>query len=319
MSSDSQRRADLVSVIVPLLNEEECIEQLVRRLVEVFEEESQHFELLLIDDGSSDTTPEKVAALASGDPRIKNVRFTRPFGHQAALLAGLRFASGDAVITMDGDLQHPPELIPTLLQHWRDGADVVQALRQDPEAAQGSLKSVSSVMFYKLINVLGGLSLPPGSADFRLLDRRAVRAISECPEHFLFLRGLIPWLGFRTMEVSYKPAVRFAGSSKFDLPRMVQLALSGVFAFSVVPLRLITFLGLFTMIAGICFGIFALISQLAGATQSGWTSLTILILVFGGIQLLSLGIVSEYVGRTYEEAKRRPRYVIDRVQGLEWK
>ncbi len=318
MSSPARRTARLVSVIIPLLDEEDCVDELVRRLVAVFEEQRQTFELLLIDDGSQDATPERIAALATGDARIKTVRFTRSFGHQAALLAGLRFASGDAMITMDGDLQHPPELISELLERWRDGADVVQALRRDPEASSGSMKAATSRLFYRIVNVLGGITLPVGSADFRLLDRRAVRAIAECPEHFLFLRGLVPWLGFRSVEVSYVAAPRHAGISKFDLRRMIRLALSGIFAFSVVPLRLIALLGLFTTLAGVGFGVFALVSQLAGRTQTGWTSLTILILIFGGVQLLSLGIVSEYVGRTYEEAKRRPRYVIDRVQGLEW-
>lgn len=319
MSSAPPRHAQLISVIVPVLDEEECVDELVRRLVRVFEDQQQAFELLLVDDGSTDATPERLAALAAADARIKTVHFTRSFGHQAALLAGLHFASGDAVITMDGDLQHPPELLPELLERWRHGADVVQALRQDPDHARGGLKSMSSELFYRLLNALGGIRLPAGSADFRLLDRKTVRAISECPEHFLFLRGLVPWLGFRTAEVSYTPAERHAGKSKFDLRRMIRLGLGGVFAFSVVPLRLIALLGLFTMLLGVAFGIFALASQLAGRTQTGWTSLTILILVFGGVQLLSLGIVSEYVGRTYEESKRRPRYVIDRLQGLEWK
>lgn len=316
MSRPRDSSAPMLSVVVPILNEEECVEELARRVT--LAAEGHRFEVIFVDDGSVDGTPDRLRELRARDPRIKVIRLTRSFGHQAALIAGLRFCTGDVVVTMDGDLQHPPELIPKLVIAWREGHEVVQAVRVGSATGRRGWRSVSSDLFYRAMNALGGIQISPGSADFRLLDRRAVKEILALPEHFVFVRGLVPWLGFSTAEVRYEADERFAGASKYGLRRMLRLALNGLFSFSVLPLRLIVSLGLLTTLAGVSFGIFAIVSQLAGRTQTGWTSLTVLILIFGGVQLLSLGIVSEYVGRTYEEAKRRPRYVIDRVEGIEW-
>ena len=314
----SRPQPPLVSIVVPVLDEEECVGELVRRVRESLVSIGARYEILFVDDGSRDATPERIRALRAQDEAIRCIRFTRSFGHQSALLAGLRFAQGDAVVTMDGDLQHPPEVLPQLVEAWRRGADVVHAIRREPGGPQRAWKDRASTLFYRVINRLGAVPVPPGGADFRLLDRRALRALNELPEHFAFLRGLIPWLGFPDARVEYEAGGRWAGRSKYDLRRMISLALDGILSFSVVPLRLITLLGFATTLLGVAYGIFALVAQLAGRVQTGWTSLIVLVLVFGGVQLLSLGIVSEYVGRTYEEAKRRPRYVIDRVEGIEW-
>jgi dolichol-phosphate mannosyltransferase len=309
----------LVSVVVPVLDEEECVDELAHRVRKALRGIGVRYEILFVDDGSRDATPERIRALRAGDDAIRSIRFTRSFGHQSALLAGLRFAQGDAVVTMDGDLQHPPELLPALVRAWRDGADVVHAIRRESPGARRAWKERASALFYRVINRFGAVPVPPGGADFRLLDRRAVRALNELSEHFAFLRGLIPWLGFPDAQIEYEVGERWAGRSKYDLRRMVRLALDGIVSFSVVPLRLIALLGLATTLLGVVYGVFALIAHLAGRVQTGWTSVIVLILVFGGVQLLSLGIVSEYVGRTYEEAKRRPRYVIDHVEGVEWR
>jgi len=311
-------QSPLISIVVPVLDEEECVGELVRRVRESLVSIGARYEILFVDDGSRDATPERIHALRAQDEAIRCIRFTRSFGHQSALLAGLRFAQGDAVVTMDGDLQHPPEVLPRLVEAWRGGADVVYAIRREPAAPHRAWKDRASTLFYRVINRLGAIPVPSGGADFRLLDRRALHALNELPEHFAFLRGLIPWLGFPDAQVEYEAGGRWAGRSKYDLRRMLSLALDGIFSFSVVPLRLITLLGFATTLLGVAYGIFALVAQLAGRVQTGWTSLIVLVLVFGGVQLLSLGIVSEYVGRTYEEAKRRPRYVIDRVEGIEW-
>ncbi|MCC6642139.1 MAG: glycosyltransferase family 2 protein [Deltaproteobacteria bacterium] len=308
----------LISIVVPVLDEQECVAEVSRRVRDAVTASGARYEILFVDDGSRDATPDRIRQLRVGDEGVRCIRFTRSFGHQSALLAGLRFAKGDAVVTMDGDLQHPPEVLPRLIEAWRAGADVVHAIRQEGGGQGGAWKDRSSALFYRVINRLGAVPVPPGGADFRLLDRRALRALNDLPEHFAFLRGLIPWLGFPDAQVSYDAGNRFAGQSKYDLRRMVRLALDGIFSFSVVPLRLITLIGLVTTLLGVLYGVFALVAHLAGRVQTGWTSLIVLVLVFGGVQLLSLGIVSEYVGRTYEEAKRRPRYVIDRVEGIDW-
>lgn len=311
-------QSPLVSVVVPVLDEEECVAELARRTRDALTAIGARYEILFVDDGSRDATPERIRALRAGDAAIRCIRFTRSFGHQSALLAGLRFAQGDAVVTMDGDLQHPPELLPRLVEAWRAGADVVHAIRREPGGSRRDWRERSSGLFYRVINWLGAVPVPPGGADFRLLDRRALRALNELPEHFAFLRGLIPWLGFPDAQVEYEAGQRWAGRSKYDLRRMVRLALDGIVSFSVVPLRIITLLGFATTLLGMAYGVFALFAHLSGRVQTGWTSLIVLVLFFGGVQLLSIGIVSEYVGRTYEEAKRRPRYVIDHVEGIEW-
>ena len=308
----------LISIVVPVLDEEDCVGEVVRRIREAFAGEDARYEILFVDDGSSDATPERIAALHRSDPAVKSIRFTRSFGHQAALIAGLRYAGGDAVVTMDGDLQHPPEFLPTLIKAWREGVDVVSTVRHAPEGSRGGLKEGVSGLFYRVMAALTSVNVTPAAADFRLLDRRAVAAFNSLEERFVFMRGLVPWLGFSETYYDYDVGTRFAGRSKYRLWRMFRLALDGIFSFSVVPLRLIALLGLLTTLFGIAFGIFALISHVTGRVEfAGWTSVVVLILIFGGMQLLSLGIVSEYVGRTYEEVKRRPRYVIDSLTGIE--
>jgi glycosyltransferase involved in cell wall biosynthesis len=314
------RPADpLLSVVVPVLDEEACIDELARRVREAWRAAGVRGELLFVDDGSRDATPARLAALRAGDPSVKSIRFTRTFGHQAALAAGLRFARGDAVVTLDGDLQHPPELLPDLVRAWRAGADVVHAVRTEPAAHAPVWKERASRLFYAVLARMSATPVVPAGADFRLLDRRVVDALNGLEEHFVFVRGLVPWLGFSETRVPYAVEARYAGRSKYRLRPLLQLALDGLVSFSVLPLRVIGLLGALTVLFGVGFGVFALAAELAGRVRaSGWTSLVVLVLVFGGVQLLSLGVVSEYVGRIYEEVKHRPRYVIDRVEGVEW-
>jgi glycosyltransferase involved in cell wall biosynthesis len=307
----------LVSVVVPVLDEAECVAELVRRVREAVEATGCRWEIVFVDDGSRDDTAQRVLALREGDPQVKLVRLTRSFGHQAALAAGLLLATGEVVVTMDGDLQHPPERLPELLEQWRAGADVVHTVRLGHTPTGGMLKDGTSRFFYRLMGMLSGLPMVPGGADFRLLDRRAVDAFNALPEHFVFVRGLVPWLGFAEARVEYAAERRGGGEAKFDFHRMIRLALDGIFSFSVAPLRFITLLGLGTTLFGVVFGIFSLVAWFLGNVEGrGWTSIVVLILVFGGVQLLSLGIVSEYVGRVYEEVKRRPRYVVESLHGL---
>ncbi len=309
----------LCSVVVPVLDEEGCVAELADRVRAALQSAGVRHEILFVDDGSRDRTPERILELRAQDPGVKTVRFTRRFGQQAALAAGLRFARGDAVVTMDSDLQHPPEFLPELLRAWREGFDVVHTVRRPPLESRPGFKERASRLFYRLMGLVSSIPVIPAAADFRLLDRRAVDAFNALEERFVFVRGLVPWLGFPETRLEYDVAPRFADRSKYSLLRMLRLALDGVFSFSVLPLRLITALGLVTTLFGILYGAFALVAWLLGrVSEPGWTSLMVLVLVFGGVQLLSIGVVSEYVGRTYEEVKHRPRYVIDRVEGLEW-
>jgi glycosyltransferase involved in cell wall biosynthesis len=308
----------LVSIVVPVLDEEDCVGELVRQVRDALAGADLRFELIFVDDGSRDGTPEKIAALHRADPSVKCIRFTRRFGHQAALAAGLRHARGDAVVTMDGDLQHPPAVLPTLVEAWRGGADVVTTVRKLPPGQRPDWKEALGRSFYRVMSRFSRVPVIPASADFRLLDRRVVDAFNDLDEHFVFTRGLIPWLGFPETRVEYEVGDRFAGRSKYDLGRMGRLGLDGLLSFSVLPLRLITLLGLLTTLFALVFGVFTVVAHFAGRVDgSGWTTLVVLILLFGGVQLLSLGLLAEYVGRTYEEVKGRPRYVIESTSGLD--
>jgi dolichol-phosphate mannosyltransferase len=314
------RPADpLITIVVPVYNEEKCVKELADRVHGTLESLGVRYELLFIDDGSTDGTAEGIASLRKSNPSVKSVHFTRSFGHQAALVAGLHFAHGDATITMDGDLQHPPEFLPRLVTAWREGADVVNTVRHEVPGAQPFWKEPLANLFYSLMGRLSGARVIPGGADFRLLDRRVVDAFKSFGEHFVFVRGLVPWLGFPDACLEYDVESRYAGSRKYSARHMIRLALDGIFSFSIVPLRIITLLGLATTVFGIGFGIFALLAFMTGSARlPGWTSIIVLVLVFGGIQLLAMGTVSEYIGRIYEEIKRRPRYVISRLEGIEW-
>ena len=307
----------LISVVVPVLDEVDCVDELVRRLQEALAAEDVRLEIVFVDDGSRDGTGERLRQLHASDAAVKAIHFTRSFGHQAALTAGLRHARGDAVVTMDGDLQHPPEFLSTLVESWRGGSDVVNAVRQSP-AGERSAKERVSQAFYGVMAALTSVNVTPAGADFRLMDRCVVEAFNGLEERFVFVRGLVPWMGFSESHFDYEVGERLAGRSKYGLWQMFKLALDGIVSFSVVPLRLIAALGFATTLLGIAFGIFALVSWATGRVEgAGWTSVVVLILIFGGVQLLSLGIVSEYVGRTYEEVKGRPRYVIDSLTGIE--
>lgn len=308
----------LISIIVPVLNEEDCIAELIQRVVDAAEASGVRPEMLFVDDGSSDRTPQMIAEMQARFGFVKSIRFTRSFGHQAALAAGLEVARGDAVVTMDGDLQHPPETLPALVEAWRKGADVVHTVRRSSDGSQGLFKAATARVFYRLFDLLTAVPIVHDGADFRLLDRQVVDELLRLQEHFLFLRGLIPWLGFPSTTIEYEVGARFAGQTKYHARKMLHLALNGIFSFSVVPLRGITFLGLGTTLFGILYGLFALLAFLLGSPmEPGWTSLIIIILIFGGVQLLSIGVVSEYLGRVYEEVKRRPRYVIQSMTGFD--
>ncbi len=305
-----------VSVVLPVLNEAANVPEVCRRLRRVLEPICDGFELIFVDDGSTDGTQEAVLRERALDPRVKLLWLSRNFGHQQAVSAGMDFASGDAVITMDGDLQHPPELLPELIARWRQGYAVVTTQRVSTADA-GWFKRTSSRWFYAVLNRLSKLELKEGSADFRLLDRAAVRALQQMPERSRFLRGMVQWIGFEQTSVVYHAAAREAGTSKYSLRRMLRLALLATIAFSSTPLYLVAAFGCLLALASFVYGAYAVAAKLfAHVPIAGWASMLAVMTFLGGVQLISLGVVGVYIAQIYEEAKARPIYLVRRAYGF---
>lgn len=306
-----------VSIVIPVFNEVESIPILFDHLKKVIPGLPFNFEILFIDDGSTDGTYLAVKDLQQHDRRVKALSLSRNFGHQAALSAGLQYASGDAVITMDGDLQHPPSLIPTLIEKWREGFEIVYTTREST-ADESFFKKMTSRLFYRIINAFSDTPVQPFAADFRLMDRAVVRSLNTLEERDRFLRGLIGWLGFSTVGVSYTADPRAAGKSKYTPGKMIKLALNGIISFSAAPLHLVTYLGIIASFLGFLYGVYSLyVRFFTNDTVQGWTSLVIVILFLGGVQLISIGILGEYLIRVYDETKRRPLYIVRDSLGLE--
>ena len=309
-------RDALVSVVAPVFNEESGITEFHRRLKDALSNERH--EIVLVNDGSSDTTAEVLQTLAASDGNVRVITFARNFGHQAALTAGLERAKGDAVVTIDADLQDPPEVIPLMLERWRAGADVVHAVRRE-RAGEPPVRLALIRVFYWLLGRISELKTYPGnSGDFRLLSRRAADALNALPEHSRFLRGLVTWIGFRQETVEYDRDARFAGASKYPYRKLVQLALDGVLSFSVLPLRIASLLGLIvSALAGLAIPLVVVLRLVGLYHLTGIASVHILVLLLGGMQLVCLGVIGEYVGRAYDELKRRPVYIVDEAQSPE--
>ncbi|HAD14291.1 MAG TPA: glycosyltransferase [Saprospirales bacterium] len=303
----------LVSIILPAYNEAENLAMAVQKIAEQTEllHHQFQFELIFVNDGSSDQTLTLLRELHQKHEKwVHYVSFSRNFGHMSALRCGYDHSRGDAVICMDADLQHPPQYIPVFLEKWREGFEIVYTTRQDDEST-GWFKRNSSRYFYGLMNRFSDVHIEPGAADFRLLDRKVVNLIRNSQESDLFIRGFIPWVGFRQYAIPYKPDQRFAGQSKYTLRKMLRLALNGITAFSVRPLRIATFLG--SCISGMAFlyALYALYAHFVlKETVQGWTSVLLSVLIIGGLQLLTLGIIGEYLGRLFLQAKGRPPYIV---------
>lgn len=303
----------LLSVVIPVYNERENLAALLERCRAVLDACGLTYELVVVDDGSRDGSAARLAAAAAQWPALRVVTLSRNFGHQAALIAGLRHARGRVVVTLDGDLQHPPELIPRLLDEWRAGAEIVQAVRAEPADARG-YKRFGSRLFYRLLRRATGLDLPAGAADFRLMTRPAVDALLACPERCRFNRGLVRWIGFEVREVPYRAAPRHAGQSKYSLRDMLRLAGDAIFGFSTWPLRVAGLCGAAVSAGAMLYLVYVLWARLFTArTVPGWSSILAAVLVLGGVQLLVLWVMGEYVGRLYEEVKQRPLYIVRSV------
>jgi dolichol-phosphate mannosyltransferase len=301
-----------ISIVIPTYCEEGNIVELYEQLQrELTKSEIHSFEIIYVNDGSIDNSLEKIKELAIRDERVKYIHFSRNFGHQNALRAGLDFAQGDAVISMDADLQHPPELIPTLIAFWRAGNKVVYTKRKDKNDLS-FFKKLTSKMFYKLVNYLSETKLEEGTADFRLLDRSVVEALKNFNENNLFYRGIIPGLGFKQHGVEYIPNERFSGNTKYTFSKMVRFALTGITSSSAKPLYFSIYLGAFLALCSFFYALYAIyVSIFTTEAIAGWTSTIASILFIGGIQLMMLGIVGIYLGKLFSESKKRPNYIIE--------
>ncbi len=299
-----------ISVIVPMYYEElvakECYERLKNVLVKISD---MNYEIIFINDGSKDKTMEILNNIASTDKNVKIIDFARNFGHQVAVTAGLFNCKGDAVVIIDADLQDPPELIIEMLDKWKEGYDVVYGKRKKRKG-ESKFKLVTAKYFYKFLATMSDVEIPKDTGDFRLIDKCVVEAFRNMPERNRFIRGMISWIGFNQTYIEYNRDERFAGETKYPLKKMIKFASDGIIAFSSKPLRLMSFLGGATIIVSVILMIYALISKLFYHTDAGWTSLMIVILFFSGVQLLSLGVIGEYIARIYDESKNRPLYLI---------
>jgi dolichol-phosphate mannosyltransferase len=303
-----------LSVAIPLFNEQEVLPELLRRVGAVLDgiPDGPH-EIVIVDDGSSDRTPALLDAAANGDPRLVVVTLSRNFGHQAALTAALDHASGDAVVLMDGDLQDPPEAIPSLLAQHAAGYDVVYAQRM--QRKESWPLRASYFLFYRLLYWLADLRLPLDAGDFGLMSRRVVDQIKAAPEHNRYLRGLRVWAGYKHIGVPVERDARFAGKSKYSTLKLLRLASDGIFAFSIVPLRAAAVVGAIAITLSIVFALYALYAKVVlDRSPAGFTAITILVTFLSGVNILFVGVIGEYVGRIYEEVKARPVYVVERLK-----
>ena len=308
-----------ISVVIPVYNEEEILKTSYTKVKYILENIDRYdYEIIFIDDGSTDRTLEILEEISAENKNIKIISFSRNFGQEAALTAGLKYTSGDAIVIIDADLQDPPELIPEMIKLWEDGNDVIYGKRKKRKG-ESTFKLLTAKMFYKTLNSLSDVEIPKDTGDFRLVDRKVIDVINEMPEHNKFLRGLFSWVGFKQYGYDYKRDERLGGKTKYPFKKMWKLATDGIISFSTKPLKIVGSLGILTIILSIAILIYSLISyslKLNNLTP-GWTSIMVAITLFSGVQLLSIWIISEYISRIYDETRKRPQYIIDKKINLD--
>lgn len=310
-----------ISLVIPMYYEEKVVNECYKRVKDCLENlEKYNYEIIFINDGSKDKTLEILQEIAEKDENVKIISFSRNFGHQAAVTAGLKEVTGDAVVIIDADLQDPPELIPDMLKKWEDGNEVIYGKRKTRKG-ESAFKLLTAKMFYSTLNALSDVEIPKDTGDFRLVDRKVVDTINSLPEHNKFLRGLFSWVGYKQYAYEYERQERFAGETKYPLKKMLKLASDGIISFSSKPIKLVGALGIFSIIISIIILIYALVSFAfkLNNLSAGWTSIMVAVTFFAGVQLLSLWIISEYIGRIYDEAKGRPQYIVDKKINIEKK
>ena len=303
-----------ISVIIPMYYEEEVAEECYKRMTSVLQNiENYDYEIICINDGSRDKTLSILENLAIRDKRLKVLSFSRNFGHQCAVTAGLKYVTGDAIVIIDADLQDPPELIPEMLKLWEAGNDVIYGKRKTRDG-ESVFKLFTAKIFYKTLNALSDVEIPKDTGDFRLVDRKVVDTINSLPEHNKFLRGLFSWVGYKQIPFQYERKERFAGKTKYPLKKMLKLASDGIISFSTKPLKIVGGLGILSIVISFILLIYALISYIfkLNNLSAGWKSLMLGITFFAGVQLQSLLIMSEYIARIYDESKNRPQYIIEK-------
>ena len=306
------------SVVVPLYNEEEVINESYKRLKAVMDGLNEPYELVFVNDGSRDKTALLAKEICANDSNVKLINFARNFGHQTAITAGMDFATGDAVVVIDADLQDPPEVIPEMIKKWREGYDVVYGQRVKRKG-ETWFKKLTAKIFYRTLRRLTEVDIPVDTGDFRLIDRKVCNALKKVGERNRYIRGIISWLGFKSAPVEFVREKRFAGETKYPLKKMIKFASDAIMSFSYKPLKIATFFGLFVSVASFIYLIVTIILKLCGAisTVDGWTSIIVITLFLNGIILLVLGIIGEYIGRIYDEAKGRPLYVVGDVVNID--
>lgn len=301
-----------ISIIIPMYQEQDVVNECYERITNILNQlEMYDYELICVNDGSKDKTLQMLDQLAMNNKKLKVISFSRNFGHQAAVTAGLKYADGDAIVIIDADLQDPPELIPDMIKLWESGNDVIYGKRKSREG-ESPFKLLTAKMFYRTLNALSDVEIPKDTGDFRLVDRKVVDVINSLPEHNKFLRGLFSWVGYKQISLEYERKERFAGKTKYPLKKMLKLAGDGIISFSNKPLKLVGGLGIFSIVVSITLLTYAIVSYIFKLNElsAGWTSLMIGVTFFAGVQLLSLWIISEYIGRIYDETKQRPQYII---------
>ncbi|PPQ38255.1 dolichol-phosphate mannosyltransferase [Rhodoblastus acidophilus] len=305
-----------ISIVVPCYNEAKVIAETLRRLVALAKGLQDDVELIFVDDGSSDSTREIVKSYDSDGIPVRLVGFSRNFGHQIAVSAGINAAKGDALVLIDADLQDPPEIIPEMIRKWRDGYEVVYGVRTE-RPGESMFKLATARGFYRLLNEFSDVPIPFDTGDFRLMSKSVADVLRAMPERDRFLRGMVSWVGFRQTPLPYKRAPRFAGETKYPLAKMVRFAVDGILSFSIKPLQLSVSLGMTCAVMAVLGIAYALYLRIfTDIWVEGWTALMIAVLFLGGVQLISVGILGEYVGRIYSESKGRPLYVVDEYYGF---
>ena len=308
-------QAPLLSIVCPLYNEEGNVVELVSRICSILDTRTQRlpYEVILVNDGSRDATAAIARALALQNPAIALVNLSRNFGHQIAATAGLDYAHGQAVILMDGDLQDPPELINDFIAKWQEGYDVVYAIRKTRKG-ESPFKLLTARLFYRITKRLTNVDIPVDTGDFRLMSRRVVDALKQTREKHRFLRGLVSWIGFKQTGVYYDREARYAGTTKYPFSKMLKFAIDGITSFSEIPLRFATYFGFFVSVFAFIYALIVLWLKIQHRNFPGYTSTMVAILFFGGVQLITIGILGEYIGRIYDQIKQRPLYFIDSVE-----
>jgi glycosyltransferase involved in cell wall biosynthesis len=306
-------RNDVISVVVPVFNESEGIEAFYARLTSALGAIGGcDYEILFVDDGSRDDSYVKLVGFATRDPRVRLIKFSRNFGHQIAITAGIDYARGDCVAVIDADLQDPPEVIAQMVDKWREGYDVVYGLRAD-RAGEGRMKLATAALFYRLLKRMTRIEIPVDVGDFRLMSRRATDQLKQLREKDRFVRGLVTWIGFRQTGIPYHRDKRYAGETKYTYSKMIKFAVDGITSFSTVPLKLATWLGYGASAVAFVYLLSVFVQKALGITVEGWATLMVGVLFLGGVQLICLGIIGEYLGRVFNELKPRPIYVVEEV------